>query len=234
MYNNDTAYVSNGLTFNRFLAKSFGVMALGIFLTAVIALVSFPLLIQIIVRFGMIGILLIYGAQLGLTFFFGSRLMTMKKATAYLCFFIYCAISGLTFSTIPLYYDGGTIALALFMTAVMFGCMAFIGLTTKMDFTKMTPYLSAGLMAIIILTLVNQLFIHSSMTALMIDYAVIIIFLVMIAHDMQMLRSIYNEISYDDTLTTKVAVYGAFSIYLDFINIFIRILSILGRSNNDN
>ena len=234
MYNNNTAYVSNGLTFNRFLAKSFGVMAIGIFITAIIALFSFPLLLQIIVRFGMIGILLVYGAQIGLTFFFSSRLMTMKKSTAYLCFFIYCAISGLTFSTIPLYYDGATIGIALFMTAVMFGCMAFIGLTTKMDFTRMTPYLAVGLMAIIILTLVNQLFIHSSTTALMIDYAVIIIFLVMIAHDMQILRSLYSQISYDESMTTKVAVYGAFSIYLDFINIFIRILSILGRSNNDN
>lgn len=234
MYNSeyDTNYVS-GLTFNKFLAKAFGVMALGVLLTAVVAYFALPFLIQAILRFGSMTIWLVYLAQIGVTFFFGARLFKMSKTTAYVCFFAYCALTGITFSTLPLYYDGGTIALALFMTAVMFACMAIIGLTTKTDFTKMGPYLTVGLLAIMVLTLVNALFLHSSTTALMIDYAVVIIFLIMIAFDMQVLRDMYSQISYDGDLATKVAVYGAFSIYLDFINIFIRILSILGRSSDD-
>ncbi len=230
MYN-DTTYTNN-MTFTRFMGKSFGIMFLGLLVTALVAAFSFPLLLNIL-RMGFLGLFLIYGLELGVAIYFQARLMKMSKGAAYICYFVYCITTGLTFSTLPLYYEGGTIFMALFITAAMFGCMAIIGHTSNIDFTKAGPYLTMGLIAILVMSLINALFLHSSTTALFIDYAVIIIFLVMIAFDMQNLRRLYSASSYDSELQSKLAIFGAFSIYLDFLNIFLRVLSILGR-NSDN
>lgn len=232
MNNFENTY-TNGLSFNKFLTKSFMVMFIGLLITGVVAFVSFPFLMTIISKLGFLSVILLCVLQFGLTFYFNSRLSTVSKASAYACFFLYSAITGLTFSSITYVYDGKTIALAFFMTAVMFGCMAIIGNRADVDFTKFGPYLVSGLIAILLMTLINGLFFHSSGLDLLIDYAVIIIFLVMIAYDMQRLRSIYVSTSYDSELSDKFAIYGAFTIYLDFINIFVRILSILGRRNDD-
>ncbi len=232
MYENNTySYQNDQMTFNQFLTKSFGVMFTGILLTAITALFGLPILLSFIQSF--IGVFLIYGINIGIAFYFSSRLMTMSKTTAYICFYLYCFVTGLTFSTLPLYYDGGTLAVALFMTAGMFACMAIIGHTSKVDFTKFTPYLFVGLIACIGMTFINAIFLHSSGVELMLDYAVIIIFLIMIAYDMQTLRHIHESAYYDNEVQNKLAIYGAFSLYLDFINIFIRVLSILGRSNDN-
>lgn len=233
MYDHDyNQHVVEGVSFNSFMTQSFGVMFLGILLTAITAYFGTPILMMFL-QFGILGLIAIYVLQIGVTFYFSSRLMNMSKTAAYICFYVYSFLTGVTFSTIPLYYGGTTLGVALFITAGMFGSMAIIGHTSKVDFTKFGPYLFMGLFGIIVMSIVNVLFIHSSATDLFIDYAVIIIFLFMIAFDMQNLKRMHHMTSTDHTLSEKMAIYGAFSLYLDFINIFLRVLSIMGRSRDN-
>ena len=134
---------------------------------------------------------------------------------------------------LPMVYDGPTLAIAFCSTAVVFACMAIIGHTTKMDLTKFAPYLFAGLIAILVTTLLNNLFFRSEGLYLGINYLGIIIFLGLIAYDMQNLRRIYLSGLNDYELSAKISIYGAFELYLDFINLFIRILSLMSRSNDN-
>ena len=232
MYDYDyNQHIVDGANFNTFMTKSFGVMFLGILLTAFTAYFGTPILIMFL-QFGTLGLLLIYVLQIGVTLFFARRLMSMSKTTAYICFYAYSFLTGVTFSTIPLYYGGTTLGIALFITAGMFGSMAIIGKTSNVDFTKFGPYLTMGLIGIIIMSVINLFFIQSSMADLFIDYAVIAIFLFMVAFDMQNLRNMHHQTSSDPELNGKMAIFGAFSLYLDFINIFIRVLSIMGRSRD--
>ncbi len=233
MYDHDfDQHAYSGVSFNTFMTQSFGVMFLGVLLTAITAYFGTPIL-RIFLQLGASGLMLIYFIQLGVTFYFSSRLMKMSKTTAYVCFYIYSFLTGITLSTIPLYYGGETLGISLFITAGMFGCMAIIGHTSKVDFTKFAPYMVMGLFGIIIMTLVNGLFIQSSGTSLLIDYAVIVIFLFMIAFDMQNLKRMHLMTNSDPTLAEKMAIFGAFQLYLDFINIFLRVLSITGRSRDN-
>ena len=99
MYENNTySYQNDQMTFNQFLTKSFGVMFTGILLTAITALFGLPILLSFIQSF--IGVFLIYGINIGIAFYFSSRLMTMSKTTAYLCFYLYCFVTGMSFTLI--------------------------------------------------------------------------------------------------------------------------------------
>ena len=111
--------------------------------------------------------------------------------------------------------------------------MAVIGYTTNTDLSKFGSYFVVGLFAIIIATVINGLFIHSAGIDMFITYGAIIVFLGLVAYDMQKLRTFYASSIYDDEMSTKMALFGAFELYLDFINLFIYILRIFGRRNND-
>ena len=231
MRNNENVYEDNTDSFSRFLASTYLHLFLGLLQTGAVAYFGYGLLMSLYASF--MGMFIVMALQLGLCFYFSSRLMTMSKTTAMFCFYMYSFITGVTLSYVPLLYDGASLALAVLITAAVFGSMAVIGYTTNTDLSKFGSYFVVGLFAIIIATVINGLFIHSAGIDMFITYGAIIVFLGLVAYDMQKLRTFYASSIYDDEMSTKKALFGAFELYLDFINLFIYILRIFGRRNND-
>lgn len=224
-------YDERTYTFSDFLTSTFSYMVVGLLITAVTSLFGYQFFGHILTSFG--GMMLIAIMQVGISVFFSSRLLNMEPSTARLCFLTYSFLTGVTLSYLPYVYGGGTLFVAVAMTTTVFIAMAVIGHTTHTDMTRIQPYLFAGLIALLITTVLNAFFFHSFGLDAMLNYAGIIIFLGLIAYDMQRLRQLYNSGMYEEELGKKLAIYGAFTLYLDFINVFLRVLQILA-ANRDN
>lgn len=228
VFNNNSA----NMTFSSYMSKVFIYVALGLLVSGGISYLignNTQLLITILSTFGGYSLFIIAIAEIAVAIFFSSKLMTMSKSTAYICYFLYAALTGLTFSTIFAIYSIVNITMAFISTTGLFICMAVFGNSTSLNLSKASSYLSFGLIGIIIATLLNTLIFKSSTADLLISYVAIIIFLVLIAYDTQKLRSLYNSGLSDGDLYEKLLIFGSFQLYLDFINIFLRLLQIFSR-----
>lgn len=229
-YNN--AYAQNsGLTFNQYLTKVFGFTAIGLGISAVISFLASLFLFNN-VMVGSVVVIVLCVVQLGLNIFFCARLEKMSTQTAWICYILYAALTGVTLSTIFYCYDLGSIALAFVVTCVMFVVMAIIGHTTKVDLSKFSGLILPALIGLIIASIVN-VFLKSEIITWITCYAGIIIFLGLIAYDTQKLRNYYQQgLSYPE-MNEKFMIFGAFGLFLDFINLFLRILEIFGNKSKD-
>jgi len=214
--------------YRDFLGKVFFTMSLGLFVSFGVAfLLSMNNGYYLYLKYSLAIIIL----QFALAFVFTFFLRKMSTTLAWICFVGYSALMGVTFSILPLIYEGGSIVFALAATLILFLSLTIIAQTTKIDLTAYGTYLIIGLVAIIITSLINVLFIHSSLVDMLVTYAGIGIFLFLTVYDMQKLKKLYYSIE-DSTLLEKYSIYGAFELYLDFINLFIRILQIFGKRRN--
>lgn len=232
---NKVIYDNSGinLSFKSYVSKVFGFVALGLLISGVISYftaTNFQVLAFIL---GPLGTIILVIAELGIAIFFSARLMSMNKRTAYICYFLYSILTGLSLSFIFAAYDIKSITFAFVSTTVLFICMAILGHNTNLDLTKASSYLFGGLISIIISTLLNVLIFKSSTFDLIISYVAVIIFLVLIAYHMQKLRNLYNAGLNDGELYEKLLILGSFQLYLDFINLFLQILSIFSRRRRD-
>lgn len=226
-----TNYYSNTFSFKDYMSKTYGVVALGLLVSTLTSLVI-SLLSSIsmsVLYFISVSSIFFMIAEIGIAVYFSSRLMTMKKSTAYVCYFAYSIMTGLSLGIILSTYTTGSVIMAFGTTTILFACMAIIGKTTNVDLTKFSSFIFIGLTVLIIVSFLNVLFFHSSATDLLITYAMVIIFLVLIAMDVQQLRNFYNSGMYDVEIQEKMMIMGAFQLYLDFINLFLRVLSIFGK-----
>lgn len=153
----------------------------------------------------------------------------MKPATAFVSFIIYSAVSGLTFSTIFVTYELSSIMFVFLLAAFIFAIFAFLGAVTKIDLSKLGTYLFIGLIAIIICGIVN-IFMNNTMFDLIVSCIAIAVFVGYTAYDVQQILRMqeFNMIPEDN-----LAIYGALELYLDFINLFLRLLQLFGRSSDD-
>lgn len=164
--------------------------------------------------------------EVAVAIFFGVRIRKMSKNTAIFCYLLYSLVTGVTFSTLFLAFDLTSLMMIFGITALVFGIFAFFGMVTKLPLHKLSTMLLMGLVAIILASLVN-LFIGSASFEFGICIIGILIFIGYIAYDMKMLPALFNELGEE-----KGAIYGAFQLYLDFINLFLRLLQLLGNSND--
>ena len=151
--------------------------------------------------------------------------------TATLLFILYSFVTGLTLSVIFLVYTINSINLVFFITAGMFGIMSFLGYTTKTDLTKFGPILLMGLLGIIIAGFLNFIF-KNSMLDFIITIIGVIIFTALTAYDVQRIKKtniLGNEGTDEDK---KEAIIGALTLYLDFINLFLKLLRLTGKRRN--
>ena len=142
---------------------------------------------------------------------------------------LYCVITGITFGTLPLLYGIANIFMAFIFAAVMFGCCAVIGYTTKVDMTRFSGLLIGGLFSLVIMSVIGLLF-RWSMDSMFICMFGIVIFLGLTAYDMQMIKRNYYYVT-DSEMAKKYRVISALNLYLDFINIFLYVLRVLGKRN---
>ena len=151
----------------------------------------------------------------------------MNPLTTKICYVIYSITTGITFSTIFLAYQMSSIIFIFAITAVVFGICAILGYTTKIDLTKFSTLLFVALLAALIVSLLNIFIFKSTQLELGLSILFILIFMGYIAYDMHTVKYLMNSIGEE-----KAAVYGAFQLYLDFINIFIRLLELFGKSKD--
>lgn len=169
-------------------------------------------------------------AEVLLVLFLSARIHKMSFATAGLMFAVYAILNGVTMSLIMLVYTAESIAQAFFVTAGTFGGMSLVGYFTKKDLSVMGRTLMMALIGLIIATVVN-IFWQNSMIASILNYAGVIIFAGLTAYDTQKIKVMFqqNQHAGINDQTNKMALMGSLELYLDFINLFIYILRLLGN-----
>ena len=155
------------------------------------------------------------------------RCMKMSPVAAKICFILYAFVSGLTFSSIFVVYDIASIMMVFLVSSVIFGVMAFIGYKTNVDLTKLGFYLMMGLIAVIIVSVIN-IFIGSNGLEIALSIICVLLFIGITAFDVQKIKSLEESGLPEDNL----AIYGALELYLDFINIFIDLIRIIGENKD--
>ena len=166
-------------------------------------------------------------AQLGLVIWMSAGIMRMSMTTATLLFILYSVLMGVTMSSIFLVYTMGSIASTFFITAGMFFAMSLIGYITRLDLTKVGSILFMALIGIIIASVVN-IFLGSETLYWIVSYAGVVIFVGLTAYDTQKLKHMFLNYGSVDEMGQKLALLGALTLYLDFINLFLFLLRIFG------
>ena len=167
-------------------------------------------------------------AELGLVFYMSARINRISFTTATILFIVYSILNGVTMSMLFLIYTMSSIATTFFVTAGTFGAMALFGYATKKDLTRIGNLCIMGVIGLIIASLVNM-FLHNSMMDLIISYVGVLLFVGLTAYDSQKIKQMLSgeDIEVNET-TQKIALMGALTLYLDFINLFLYLLRILG------
>lgn len=166
-------------------------------------------------------------APLAFVLFFSFRIQTMSAGTAQAMFWAFCAVMGLSLASVFLVFTGASIARTFFIAATMFGATSLYGYTTKRDLTQFSSFLIMGLIGVVIASLVN-LFLGSSALQFAISVIGIFVFIGLTAWDTQSIKERYAE-NFGAEAQQKLAVFGAFSLYLNFINIFQLLLQFTGQ-----
>ena len=170
-------------------------------------------------------------AEFGLVIRISGAINKLSAVTATLLFVLYSIVNGATLSVIFMAYTMSSIASVFFITAGLFGVMAFIGYTTKTDLTSIGKILFMALIGIILATIVN-LFVGSSMLNMIVSYIGVVIFTGLTAYDSQKIKNmLYNADSMDEGMQ-KIALLGSLTLYLDFINLFLMLLRIFGGNRD--
>ena len=166
-------------------------------------------------------------APLAFVLFFSFRMQSMSASGAQTLFWAFCAVMGLSLASIFLVFTGTSIARTFFIAAAMFGATSLYGYTTKRDLSQFGSFLIMGLIGVVIASLVN-LFLASSALQFAISVIGIVVFVGLTAWDTQSIKEQYAE-NFDAESKQKLAVFGAFSLYLNFINIFQLLLTFTGQ-----
>ncbi len=212
---------------NQLISKTFLWMFVGLlvtFLTGYVVSINENMLVSI---FGGPIFWLIIILEFALVIFFSARVHKMKPTTAKICFLLYSFVSGLTFSSVFVGFEIGSVMYVFLIAAVVFAIFGAIGFLTNIDLNRISTFLLMGLLALIICSIVN-IFLGNSTFDLIISIIALLIFFGFTAYDIQKVRILSNSGMDNDV----VAINGAFELYLDFINIFLHLLSIIGNSRD--
>ena len=211
-----------------FMNKVYAWMCLALTLTAFVAFrtasseAMMSIILNPLVHFGLMIILL------GIVFWMSRSIATISSNTAIGYFLLFSALMGLSLSVIFLVYTQASITSTFFVTAGMFGVMSVYGYFTKRDLSSIGNILFMGLIGIILASIVNA-FMRSETIYWIITYAGVVIFVGLTAYDTQKLRQLSLEINMESEMGRKGAIMGALTLYLDFINLFIFLIRILGE-----
>lgn len=233
---NDISYAESPFgTLSQYMTKTFGWMFAGLLVTFAtgIGTVLSGLIVPLVTT-GLIYATLI--AELVMVFVLSGRITKIQPSTATGLFFGYAVLNGMNLSTLFLVYDFASLILAFLVGAVYFGVMAVYGATTHRDLTGWGPKLLGGLIAILVCSLVGNLFSLFGMRFQLMDLLLcavgLLIFMGLTAYDTQMLKHHYAYFGGDAAMLHKASIIGALNLYLDFINIFLYILRMVGRRND--
>ena len=223
-YENSARYVSR----MDFLSSVFAYLGIGLGLSAVGAVGGYYLLPLAGSAYGILMFVLM-GVELVMAFMMGRGLNTRSTASVRGMFIAYSLINGMTLSVILAVYTASSVMMAFITTSIVFGSLAVIGKTTKVDLSRFGSMLFTGLIICIIVSLVNLFFFKASGIEIALCYIETLLFMGLIAYDMQMIDRYYSQ-----SENENYAIYAALQLELDFINLLLRVLQLFGtRRRND-
>ncbi|WP_428487081.1 Bax inhibitor-1/YccA family protein [Rhodopila sp.] len=173
-------------------------------------------------------------APLGFVLVLSLGVNKLSTSAAQALFWVFCAAMGASLTNIFLVYTSESIVRVFFITAGTFAATSIYGYTTRSDLTRMGSFLMMGLFGIIIASLAN-LFFHSSALQFAVSIIGVVVFVGLTAYDTQRIKSSYVQLAYAEGAdgAAKRSVYDALSLYLNFINLFMMLLQLLGNRNNN-
>jgi len=213
---------------SSFFPKVYGWMTAGLALTALAAVftLSSQAMLELIFGNRMVFYGLILG-ELGLVIAMSAAINRISAMTATLMFLAYSALNGITFASIFLVYTSSSIASAFFVASGTFAAMSIYGVVTKRDLTGLGSFMFMGLVGIIIASLVN-IFLQNEMIYWVTSYIGVLVFVGLTAYDTQKIKQIGQAGFADSETRHKAAILGALRLYLDFINLFLMLLRVMG------
>ncbi len=226
----ETVEVDEGL--RSYMLRVYNYMAAGIAITGVVAYATYlmaasnPAFQQLLFASPLRWVIIL--APLAMVFFMAARINHMSVGAAQTTFWIYAALVGLSLSSLFVVYTGQSLARVFFITAAMFGAISLWGYTTKKDLSGWGSFLIMGVIGLIIASVVN-IFLASSAMQFALSVLCVVIFSGLTAYDTQKLKGIYYSVQGDTLAMGRSAIMGALNLYLDFLNIFLALMSLFGN-----
>lgn len=211
---------------NKLISKSFLWMFIGLlitFATGIVVASSERMLLSVFEGWTYIVLAVI---EIAIVIYLSARVHKMSKNAARIWFMIYAFVSGLTFSSVFVVYKVTSVIYVFLISAILFGIFGLMGYKTKFDLTKIGSYLLMALFGVILCMIVN-IFVGNDTLDLIISIVCVLLFLGITAYDVQKIKKLSDTNLPEDSL----AIIGALELYLDFINIFLHLLSIIGDSD---
>lgn len=234
-YDYDEPYVDTGANIfdlNGILVRAFSFMFVALVITALVAMYVASD-VQMVIRYCTgNAIWVIFALEFAMVFLTQHAVRKKNFPLAIIGFFGYSVFTGITFSVLFVVYEIGSIANAFFITAALFLLMAAYGLITKRDMDKFGDYAMMSLLGVIVVSVFNLLIFKSTGVDWFISVITVIIFVCLTAYDTWKIKRMQAIHGNDDKTIMVLGVYGAMELYLDFINIFLKILRLLGRSRD--
>ena len=216
-----------------YMIRVYNYMAMGVLLTGVVSWFTFQAAVVTNANGAIVGltsfgqaifsgpaVLVLFIGTLGLVFLISWRISSLAPSTAFGLFMLYAALLGVMLSSVFLTYTGASISRVFFISAASFGALSLYGYTTQRDLSAMGSFLTMGLIGLIIAMVVNM-FLKSSGLDFVISAAGVLIFAGLTAWDTQKVKEMYDPME-DGTVVGRKAVMGALTLYLDFINLFLK------------
>ena len=227
-YNNyDRGYGERTMSASDYMTRTYRWMACGLLITFAMAYVTATTSLLYLVD-SLYLVLTI--AELALVIVLSSRVQNMSVEAARATFFGYALLNGMVLSYYFVAFSAGTLVLALLATSLYFGLMAVYGTTTHKDLTGWGPRLMMALVAMLITGFVGMLFGFGFGSSLMYCGIGLVMFMLLTAYDTQKLQQMYSYYAADSEMAEKASIYGALTLYLDFINIFLYVVRLMGNN----
>ena len=226
-YENNDPIQTQSYSLNSVLTNTFFRMFLGLLASAIAAVYTYSSGLYITLLSGS-GYMFLAIAEIAVVLIFSFLFKKLSPTAVTVLYFAYAFLNGFTLSVVFAAYQITSITYAFFGTAALFGILAYIGKNTNKDLTKFGTILTVALLVGIVLTIIN-FFIGSSMLDIVLDWAILFVFFGLTVYDTQKIIRMHESGFVEEE---KLYIYGAMELYLDFINIFLRILSLFGKRRN--
>lgn len=225
----DKASKGQEQTARQFIIRVYAWMTLALVITGVtgLSVASSPFLSNLIFNSSFVFFGLII-AEVILVIYLSRKIFSMSAGTAKFWFILYSVLNGATLASVFAIYTVGTVGYAFLVTATLFGIMSLYGYLTKTDLTAIGNLLIMGLFGVIIATVFN-IFYRSDALSLMLTYVGVFIFIGLIGYDTQKIKNLSTMNGDTRGASANASIIGALILYLDFINLFIRLLRLIGK-----
>lgn len=212
----------------RYTAKTFGWMFLGLLVTFLVAVTSYVTRVVLLVALAPQMLLVLGIAEVAVVLFLSARITKMSVGTARALFLVYSVLNGVVFSAYFLIYSLTSLVYVFGATSLFFGIMAGIGYFAKVDLSRLRNFLTGGLVFLLIFW-VASMFMNLQRFEVVACSVGIFIFLLFSAYDTQKIRAYHQAYCHDGQMAGKASIFAALQLYLDFINLFLYLLRALGR-----